>query len=290
MVIHVDDFLQPGLAPYARLTERELRAVADCPDGLFIAESPKVIERALDAGFEPMSFLMEEKHCTGDAAFLLERCPEVPVYTAPRAQLESLTGYTLTRGVLCAFKRKPLAALSSVLSQASRVAVLENITDAVNVGSIFRSAAALGIDAILLSPGCCDPLNRRCVRVSMGNVFFIPWTRVVAENADWPARGMQALHEAGFKTLSMALRNNSIDIQNPVLHSEPRLAVLLGNEGDGLLSETIDTSDYVVKIPMKAGVDSLNVASAAVIAFWELAGNLPEAGEKLIPVDTFNIY
>ena len=274
MIFHIDRLDQPGADIFANLTERELRNSYEKSGGFFIAESPKVIERALDAGYEPISFLMEEKHITGDAGFLIERCPDLPVYTAPRGVLENLTGYKLTRGVLAAFKRKNPPALEEVCKNAHRIAVLENIADATNVGAIFRSAAALGIDAVLLTPECADPLNRRCLRVSMGNVFLINWARAGDSNDQWPEQGMKKLKDMGFKTLSMALRNNSVNIDDPVLYNEDKLAILLGTEGDGLLTETINMSDYVVKISMKERVDSLNVAAAAAVIFWELRKRL----------------
>ncbi|MCQ2575447.1 MAG: RNA methyltransferase [Treponema sp.] len=269
-LIQVTDLNQPGPDIFANLTERELRNAYEQKGGFFIAESPKVIERAITAGYEPISFLMEEKHITGDAAPVLSKCPGIPVYTAPRAVLEKLTGFKLTRGVFCAFKRKNPPEFEEICKNAHRIAILENIADATNVGAIFRSAAALGIDAVLLTPECADPLNRRCLRVSMGNVFLTQWARIGEENSLWPAAGMNKLKEMGFKTLSMALRNNSVDIDSPVLYNEDKLAILLGTEGDGLLTETINMSDYVAKIPMKEGVDSLNVAAAAAIIFWEL--------------------
>lgn len=270
MIIHVEDLNQSGVDIFANLTERELRNSYEQKGGFFIAESPKVIERAIDAGYQPISFLMEEKHITGDAAYVIERCPNIPVYTAPRPQLEKLTGFKLTRGVLCAFKRKEESDFYDVCKNAKRIAVLEDIADTSNVGAIFRSAAALGIDTVLLTPKCADPLNRRCLRVSMGNVFLVNWARIGKNAEDWPENGMKALKEMGFKTISMALRDNSVEINNPKLLSQPKLAVLLGTEGTGLLSQTISSSDYVVKIPMKPGVDSLNVAAAAAIIFWEL--------------------
>lgn len=270
MIITVSDLNQPGVDVFANLTERELRFSYEKKGGIFIAESPKVIERALDAGYEPISFLMEEKHIDGDAAFLIKRCPELPVYTASRSLLESLTGFKLTRGVLCAFKRKDPPSFKEICSKARRIAVLENIADSTNVGAIFRSAAALGIDVVLLTPECADPLSRRCIRVSMGNVFQIQWARLGESREDWPEKGMKELGQLGFKTLAMALRNNSVDIDNPVLCEEKKLAVLLGTEGEGLLPQTINACDYVAKIPMKDGVDSLNVAAAAAIIFWEL--------------------
>lgn len=270
MIIRINNLSEPGADIYANLTERELRNSYEKEGGFFIAESPKVIERALDAGYEPLSFLMEEKHITGDAAFLIERCPSLPVYTAPRNVLETLTGYKLTRGVLCAFKRKDPPSLEESCRNAKRVAVLENIADSTNLGAIFRSAAALGIDAVLLTPQCADPLNRRCLRVSMGNVFLVPWARIGTTADEWPECGMKKLNELGFKTLSMALRNNSVDVDDDVLRNEEKLAVLLGTEGEGLLPETISLSNYVAKIPMRPGVDSLNVAAAAAVIFWEL--------------------
>lgn len=270
MIVKVQDLKQPGVEIFANLTERELRNSFEKKGGLFIAESPNVIDRAMNAGFEPLSFLMEEKHITGDAAFLIERCPDIPVYTAPRAVLETLTGFKLTRGVLCAFKRKDPPSFNSICQNARRIAVLENIADTSNLGAIFRSAAALGIDAVLLTPGCANPFNRRCLRVSMGNVFLVPWARIGDCSDFWPQQGMTALKEMGFKTLSMALRNNSVDVDDPVLQREDKLAILLGTEGAGLLPETIESSDYVCKIPMRDGVDSLNVAAAAAVIFWEL--------------------
>lgn len=273
MISYIEDLSQPGVDIFANLTERQLRFSYEKKGGVFIAESPKVIERALDAGYEPISFLMEEKHITGDAAFLIQRCPDLPVYTAPRSVLEKLTGYKLTRGVLAAFKRKDPPSFESICKKAHRVAVLENIADATNVGAIFRSAAALGIDAVLLTPECADPLNRRCLRVSMGNVFHVDWAWLGDDDKDWPEKGMNNLKKLGFKTLSMALRNNSVNIDDPTLRDEDKLAILLGTEGDGLLTETINLSDYVVKIPMKEGVDSLNVAAAAAVIFWELRKN-----------------
>lgn len=270
MTVHIDNLDQPGADIFANLTERELRNSYEKNGGFFIAESPKVIERALDAGYEPISFLMEEKHITGDAAYIIERCPSLPVYTAPRSVLEQLTGFKLTRGVLAAFKRKDPPDFEEICKNAHRIAVLEDIADTSNVGAIFRSAAALGIDAVLLTPKCADPLNRRCLRVSMGNVFLVDWARIGEESGFWPENGMQKLNEMGFKTLSMALRNNSVDIDDPVLYNEDKLAILLGTEGDGLMPQTINLSNYVAKIPMKEGVDSLNVAAAGAVIFWEL--------------------
>lgn len=270
MIVKVESLNTPGADIFANLTERELRNSYEKSGGFFIAESPNVIDRVMNAGFEPISFLMEEKHITGDAAFLIERFPNLPVYTAPRSVLEQLTGFKLTRGVFCAFKRKPPLSLEQACKNARRVVVLENIADATNVGAIFRSAAALGIDAVLLTPECADPLNRRCLRVSMGNVFMVNWARVGETAADWPEKGLEIINSMGFKTVSMALRNNSLDIDDPLLREQEKLAILMGTEGAGLLPLTIEKSDYVVKIPMKEGVDSLNVAAAAAIIFWQV--------------------
>lgn len=270
MTVYLENLDTPGADIYANLTERELRFSYEKNGGFFIAESPNVIDRAMNAGFEPVSFLMEEKHIEGDAAFLIRRFPELPVYTAPRNVLEKLTGFKLTRGVFCAFKRKNPKSFDEVIKNSKRVAVLENIADSTNMGAIFRSAAALGIDAVLLSPECADPLNRRSLRVSMGNIFLVDWAWICETNNEWPRNGMKKLKDEGFKTLAMALRKNSVEIDDPVLRNEEKLAVLLGTEGNGLLDETIDLCDYVAKIPMKEGVDSLNVAAAGAVIFWEL--------------------
>ena len=251
----------PELDVYARLTQAQLRNRLEPEKGLFIAESPKVIGTALSAGLEPVSFLMEQRHITGDAASLLARFPDVPVYTASRELLARLTGYTLTRGVLCAMRRPAPKSPTEVIAGAKRIAVLEGVVDATNIGAIFRSAAALGMDAVLLSPTCCDPLTRRAVRVSMGTVFQIPW----AVLDDW-----SLLHRAGFSTCAMALRDDSIALGDSRLSDLPKLAIVLGAEGDGLAASTIAACDYTVRIPMGHGVDSLNVAAASAVAFWEL--------------------
>jgi tRNA G18 (ribose-2'-O)-methylase SpoU len=230
--------------------------------GLFIAESPKVIRVALDAGWEPTALLCERKHITGDAQDIVERVGDIPIYTGSREMLSQLTGYTLTRGVLCAMRRKTMPSVSEVVRDAHRVVVIEAVTDTTNIGAIFRSAAALGIDAVLLTRDTCDPLNRRAVRVSMGSVFLVPWTWL-----DGPAKSLQPL---GFKTAAMALTDNSISLDDPRLKDEDRLAVIMGTEGDGLPHQTIEEADYTVRIPMAHGVDSLNVAAAAAVAFWEL--------------------
>ena len=266
----ITDLSAPELDVFARLTEAQLRNRLEPEKGVFIAESPKVIIRALDAGFAPVSFLMERRHITGDAAELLARWPDTPVYTAERAVLSSLTGYELTRGVLCAMRRPRLPEAETLLSEARRVAVLENIVDSTNIGAIFRSAAALGIDAILLTPSCCDPLCRRAVRVSMGTVFQVPWTYLGSTAAQWPEKGLQRLRAQGFRSAAMALTDRSVSIDDENVMREPRLAIVLGTEGDGLLPQTIAQCDYTVRIPMSHGVDSLNVAAASAVAFWQL--------------------
>ena len=269
-VIEITDFSAPELDVFARLTEAQLRNRLEPEKGIFIAESPKVIERALNAGYEPISLLMERRHITGDAAGILARCGEVPVYTADRELLAELTGYQLTRGVLCAMRRTPLPTVEQLCANARRVAVLESIVDTTNIGAIFRSAAALNIDTVLVTPTCCDPLNRRSIRVSMGTVFQVPWTRIGETPADWPESGVIRLKALGFKTAAMALTDNSVSIDHPALALEEKLAIVLGTEGDGLADSTIAACDYTVRIPMSHQVDSLNVAAASAVAFWEL--------------------
>lgn len=261
-MIEIHDLSAPELDVYARLTEAQLRNKKEPEKGVFIAESPKVIGTALDAGYEPISFLMERRHIEGDAKEILARCPDVPVYTADRQVLEALTGYTLTRGVLCAMRRPVAQDVTQILHMARRVAVLEGIVDSTNIGAIFRSAAALGMDAVLLTDTCCDPYNRRAVRVSMGTVFQVPW----AVKEDW----MPVLQEHGFKTAAMALDHRAISIEDERLQQEAKLAVYMGTEGDGLNKQTIEHCDYTVMIPMYHGVDSLNVAAASAVAFWQL--------------------
>ena len=269
-IIEITDFNAPELAPFARLTEAQLRNRADPEKGAFIAESPKVIRRALDAGYTPLSLLMERRHITGQGSEIISLCGDVPVYTADSALLESLTGYALTRGILCAMQRPSLPSVESICANARRVAVLESIVDPTNVGAIFRSAAALNMDAVLVTPTCCDPLYRRAVRVSMGTVFQIPWTRIGMSPTDWPENGMALLKKLGFKTAAMALSDDSVSIDHPALHEENKLAIILGTEGDGLAVRTIANCDYTVRIPMAHQVDSLNVAAASAVAFWEL--------------------
>ena len=269
-IIEIQNAALPELDVFARLTEAQLRNKQDPEKGLFIAESPKVIERALNAGYEPISLLMEQKHITGDAADIIARCGDIPVYTAEREVLAGLTGYELTRGVLCALRRRPLPSVEELCASAHRIAILESIVDPTNVGAIFRSAAALNLDAVLVTPTCCDPLYRRAVRVSMGTVFQIPWTRIGNTHTDWPHPGMDQLKALGFKTAAMALSDDSVSIDDPTLASEEKLAIILGTEGDGLSLRTIADCDYTVRIPMAHQVDSLNVAAASAVAFWEL--------------------
>ena len=265
----IKDFAAPELDVYARTSEVQLLRYYEPEPGIFIAESPKVIERALNAGYHPISFLVEHKDLKGEAEELLQRFPEVPVYTAEDELLVKLTGFTLTRGMLCSMRRNPLPSVEEICRNASRIAVLENVVNPTNIGAIFRSAAALHMDAVLLTGGCSDPLYRRAARVSMGTVFQIPWTYFDKKTV-WPQDGMKILQKLGFKTAAMALRDDSVGIDDKALRSEEKLAVILGTEGDGLASQTIADCDYTVNIPMSHGVDSLNVAAASAVAFWEL--------------------
>lgn len=269
-IIEIADTSLPQLDVFARLTEGQLRSRLEPEKGIFIAESPKVIERALDAGYEPVSLLMERKHISGQGRDIIARCGDIPVYTADREVLAGLTGYQLTRGVLCTMRRPPLPSVEAVCANARRVAVLEGIVDSTNIGAIFRSAAALNMDAVLVTPTCGDPLYRRAVRVSMGTVFQIPWTRIGSGVSEWPQPGIQRLRELGFKTAAMALSDTAISIEEPCLIAEKKLAIVLGTEGDGLVPRTIADCDYTVRIPMSHGVDSLNVAAASAVAFWQL--------------------
>lgn len=271
-VIEITDFSAPELDIYARLTENQLVNRADPENAMFVAESPVVIERALDAGCVPVSFLMEKKHVEGKGRALIDRCPEIPVYAAELEVLTELTGFHLTRGMLCALKRPKTAAVRDICAGTARIAVLENVMNPTNVGAIFRSAAALGIDAVLLTQEGSDPLYRRAVRVSMGTVFQVPWTYLPADS-DW----QELLHDMGFKTAAMALRDDSYSIADERLKKIGKLAIVLGTEGDGLASATIADCDYTVKIPMSHGVDSLNVAAASAVAFYQLGtlGRMP---------------
>ncbi len=261
-VIEISSLGHPGVELFATLTEAQLRNRLEPDKGIFIAESPKVIRVALEAGYEPLALLCERKHIAGDAADIIARCADIPVYTGERDLLAELTGYALTRGVLCAMRRPVPPSVEEVCRQARRLVVIDGVVDTTNIGAIFRSAAALGMDGVLLTRNSCDPLNRRAVRVSMGSVFLIPWT--------WLDAPLCELSRWGFRTAAMALSEQSIPLDHPSLKAEPRLAVVLGTEGDGLPAETIADADYVVKIPMAHGVDSLNVAAASAVAFWEL--------------------
>ena len=262
MINEITTLHDPRLAIFASLTEAQLRNRLDPSRGIFIAESPKVIRVALQAGYQPQALLCERKHITGDAADIISKCGDIPIYTGERDLLAKLTGYTLTRGVLCAMHRRPEPAVADVVKEARRIVVIDGVVDTTNIGAIFRSAAALGIDAVLLTQNACDPLNRRAVRVSMGSVFLVPWTWLDDYNT---------LHELGFTTAAMALTDDSIALDNPHLKATEKLAIIMGTEGDGLPTQTIREADYVIRIPMSHQVDSLNVAAAAAIAFWELA-------------------
>lgn len=261
-IIEINSLSHPGVEVFSTLTEAQLRNRLEPQKGIFIAESPKVIHVALNAGYEPLALLCERKHIEGDAASLIERCGDIPIYTGEREVLASLTGYTLTRGVLCAMRRPASKTVEEVCQGAKRIAVIDGVVDTTNIGAIFRSAAALGIDAVLLTPSSCDPLNRRAVRVSMGSVFLLPWT--------WLEAPISSLRTLGFRTAAMALSDNSVPIDDPSLKEEPQLAIVLGTEGDGLSPQVIQETDYVVRIPMWHEVDSLNVAAASAVAFWEL--------------------
>jgi tRNA G18 (ribose-2'-O)-methylase SpoU len=261
-IIEINSLNHPGVEVFSTLTEAQLRNRLEPQKGIFIAESPKVIHVALNAGYEPLALLCERKHIEGDAASLIERCGDIPIYTGEREVLASLTGYTLTRGVLCAMRRPASKTVEEVCQGAKRIAVIDGVVDTTNIGAIFRSAAALGIDAVLLTPSSCDPLNRRAVRVSMGSVFLLPWT--------WLEAPISSLRTLGFRTVAMALSDNSVPIDDPSLKEEPQLAIVLGTEGDGLSPQVIQETDYVVRIPMWHEVDSLNVAAASAVAFWEL--------------------
>ena len=269
-IIPITDFMAPELDVYARLSENQLYHLYEPDAGIFIAESPNVIERALNAGYEPLSFLAETRELYGDAQRILMRCEHTPVYTAEFELLTRLTGFALTRGLLCAMRRKPLPTLEAVCAGARRIAVMERVMNPTNVGAIFRSAAALGMDAVLLTPGCSDPLYRRAARVSMGTVFQIPWTFLDEKICSWPEEGQKNLRKLGFRTAAMALKQDSVSVDHPALMAEERLAIVLGTEGDGLSEKTIADCDYTVMIPMAHGVDSLNVAAASSVAFWEL--------------------
>ena len=269
-IIEITDFSAPELDIFARLTEAQLRNRLEPEKGIFIAESPKVIARALDAGCQPLSLLMERKHIEGQGEKIIARCGDTPVYTADRDVLAKLTGFEVTRGILCAMRRPKLLTVEELCANARRVAVLEGIVDPTNIGAIFRSAAALHMDAVLVTPTCGDPLYRRAARVSMGTIFQVPWTRIGEDASHWPETGLKRLQDLGFKTAAMALSDNSVSIDDPTLMAEEKLAIILGTEGDGLSPTTIAHCDYTVRIPMSHDVDSLNVAAASAVAFWQL--------------------
>lgn len=269
-IIEITDFSDPGLDVYARLNENQLLNRHQPEKGLFIAESPKVIERALDAGCRPLSLLLEKKHINGQARDIVARCRDIPVYAAEFHVLTRLTGFQLTRGVLCAMVRPPLPRPQDLCRDARRVAVLEQVMNPTNLGAVFRSGAALGMDALLLTPGCTNPLYRRAIRVSMGTVFQIPWTFLDAREIPWPDAGISLLKRLGFTTVAMALSDQALSIGDPALKAEKKLAIILGTEGDGLSPRTVAACDYTARIPMSHGVDSLNVAAASAVAFWQL--------------------
>ncbi len=261
-IIEITSLSHPGVELFHALTEAQLRQQKDNELGIFITESPKVIQVALNTGYEPIALLCERKHIEGDAAPIINQCGDIPIYIGERKLLSQITGYVLTRGVLCAMRRRRMPTLEDVCKNARRLVVIDNVVDTTNIGAIFRSAAALGIDGVLLTQDSCDPLNRRSIRVSMGSVFLMPWT--------WLSSPIKDLHQYGFQTAAMALTDKSIPIDSPKLSEEPRLAIIMGTEGDGLPQETIADADYVVRIPMSHQVDSLNVAAAAAVAFWQL--------------------
>ncbi len=270
-IIEITDFTAPELDVYARLTEAQLLHCYEPKGGLFIAESPNVIHRALDAGCVPQSLLLERRHIDGQARDVIARCGDIPVYTSEPEILTQLTGFQLTRGVLCAMHRPAQPTVEEVCASARRIAILEDVMNPTNVGAIFRSAAALGMDAVLLTPGCSDPLYRRSARVSMGTIFQVPWAYLGDKCGQWPHPGLDRLRALGFRTAAMALSDNSVSIDHPALMAEEKLAIILGTEGDGLAARTIADCDYTVKIPMSHGVDSLNVAAASAVAFWQLS-------------------
>lgn len=269
-IVEIESLNHPGVEYYSRLTEAQLRNKLEPEKGIFIVESPKVLKVALEAGYQPISMLTERKHIEGQAKDLITLCGDVPVFTGDNTLLESLTGYELTRGVLCAMRRPVLPSVEEVCRDAKRVVVVDGVVNSTNTGAIFRAAAALGMDAILMTPTCCDPLNRRSVRVSMGTVFQIPWTFIGNHYSQWPHPGMETLKGMGFKLAAMALKENSVPVDYPPLVNEEKIAIVMGTEGDGLEGGVIDGCDYVVKIPMHNNVDSLNVAAASAVAFWTL--------------------
>ena len=269
-IIKITDINAPELDIFVRLTGAQLRNKLEPEKGLFIAESPTVIEVALNSGCEPIALLTEDRLINTAVANIISRIGDIPIYTAKRDVLRNITGFELTRGALCAMRRPALPSVEEICKNARRVAVFEEVADSTNIGALFRSAAAFDIDAILITPTCCDPLCRRAVRVSMGTLFQVPWTKIGTEESDWPSRGIEILKSLGFKTAAMALSDRSVSIDDHALMAEKKLAIILGTEGDGLKKETIASCDYTVKIPMSHGVDSLNVAAAGAVAFWQL--------------------
>lgn len=268
--IKIEDFNAPELDVYARLTGQQLKSKLDPEQAIFIAESPEVIRVAMNAGIEPLSLLTDERLINSAVENIIDRMGDKPIYTAKREVLSSLTGFALTRGALAAMKRPKKRSVEEIISSARRIAILEEVADTTNIGALFRSAAALNIDAVLVTPTCCDPLSRRAVRVSMGTVFQVPWTWIGDSASDWPQKGLDLLNSLGFRTVAMALTDDSVSIDDEALMSEEKLAIILGTEGTGLKSETIAKCDYTAKIPMSHGVDSLNVACAGAVAFWQL--------------------
>lgn len=268
--IKIEDFNAPELDVYARLTGQQLKSKLDPEQAIFIAESPEVIRVAMNAGIEPLSLLTDERLINSAVENIIDRMGDKPIYTAKREVLSSLTGFALTRGALAAMKRPKKRSVEEIISSARRIAILEEVADTTNIGALFRSAAALNIDAVLVTPTCCDPLSRRAVRVSMGTVFQVPWTWIGYSASDWPQKGLDLLNSLGFRTVAMALTDDSVSIDDEALMSEEKLAIILGTEGTGLKSETIAKCDYTAKIPMSHGVDSLNVACAGAVAFWQL--------------------
>ena len=269
-IIKIEDFNRPELDVYVRLTGAQLRSKLEPEKGVFIAESPEVIKVALDAGIEPLSLLTDERLINSAVKNIIERLDDIPIYSATKDVLTTLTGFALTRGALCAMRRPKMRSIEDVLANARRVAVLEEVADSTNIGALFRSAAAVNIDAVLITPTCCDPLCRRAVRVSMGTVFQVPWTKIGNDHRDWVTNGLEKLKSLGFKTVAMALTDDSVSIDDEQLLAEEKLAIILGTEGTGLSKETISACDYTAKIPMSHGVDSLNVACAGAVAFWQL--------------------
>ena len=285
-IIEINDIAAPELDVYARTSEVQLFRYYEPDLGIFIAESPKVIERALNAGYEPISFLVEHKDLEGEAKYILDKYPEIPVYTAEYDVLVKMTGYALARGMLCTMRCRQMATIEEICRNTSRIAILENVVNPTNIGAIFRSAAALHMDAVLLTNGCSDPLYRRAARVSMGTVFQIPWTMLSKREGIWPEQTIKELHRMEFRAAAMALKEDSVGIDDPQLNAEDKLAIILGTEGDGLAHDTIADCDYTVMIPMTHGVDSLNVAAAGAVAFWQLGNAVHDRYKPKMNIST----